>query len=419
MQDSKVTQVAVQVDGVVTQVGGVAIQIGGVATQVGGVATQVGGVATQVGELAVQVGGLTEIQSTRLVHFLSYTRNLTPYIPLVSAGDHGILDHLKPAPRHEGAAPCLPGTRMDVLQQIHLWIADNQAPNILWLKGNPGAGKTAVASSLVSELGTNLGSSFFFKRDDAAVNDPVVLWRTVAYDLAVTDPFFKKTLVDVLRGGKRDPGGVNVQAQFKDLIQGPSTTRSQGSPMRVSVVVLDALDECDRSSEQWHNLLESIRSWSRLPHAFKLVVTSRDQRDIRETMADVSHPMILETGDDASTQTSLDIRLLFQTRFEEIRRSLSSLPPAWPGARAVQELTNRAGGLFVWAAMALDFIEKGINPKNRLCSVLTSYLGSKGNRIDSLYKQVLEFSFEGLETNEFDAFKKVAGAIVLAKAPLR
>jgi len=72
MQDSKVTQVAVQVDGVVTQVGGVATQVGGVATQVGGVATQVGGVATQVGELAVQVGGLTDIQSTRLVHFLSH-----------------------------------------------------------------------------------------------------------------------------------------------------------------------------------------------------------------------------------------------------------------------------------------------------------------------------------------------------------
>ena len=119
-------------------------------------------------------------------------------------------------------------------------ITDNQAPNILWLKGNPGAGKTAVASSLVSELGTKLGSRFFFKRDDAAVNDPMVLWRTVAYDLAVTDPFSKKILVNVLRGGKRDPGGVNVRTQFKDLIEGPSTTRSQSSPMKVS----------DRSSKQ-------------------------------------------------------------------------------------------------------------------------------------------------------------------------
>src|SRR5882724_3442218 len=202
-------------------------------------------VAVQVGELAVQVGGLTDIQSKRLVPFLLSPRTLTPYFSLVSSEDSGILDRLKPAPRREGAAPCLPGTRMDVLQKIHHWIADNQAQNVLWLKGNPGAGKTAIASSLVSELGTNLGSRFFFKRDDAAVNDPVVLWRTVAYDLAFTDPFFKKILVDVLRGGERDPGGVNVRTQFKDLIESPCNTCSQGSPMRVSVVVLDALDECD------------------------------------------------------------------------------------------------------------------------------------------------------------------------------
>src|SRR5882724_11578719 len=135
-------------------------------------------------------------------------------------------------------------------------------------------------------------------------------------------------------------------------------------------------------------------------------------------MAEVSSPMILETGDDASTQTSLDIRLLFETRFEEIRRSLSSLPPAWPGASAVQELTNRAGGLFIWATTVVDFI-KIFNPEKRLCSILRGYWGCTGNRIDFLYKQVLEISFKGLEADEFDAFKKVAGTIVLAKAPLR
>jgi len=134
-------------------------------------------------------------------------------------------------------------------------------------------------------------------------------------------------------------------------------------------------------------------------------------------MADVSHPMILETGDDASAQTSLDIRLLFETRFAEIRRSLSSLPPAWPGDWAVQELTNRAGGLFVWATTALDFVKKGI-PEKRLRSILTGDWGGKG-KTDSLYKQVLEISFEGLHADEFDTFKKVAGAIVLAKTPLR
>ena len=348
----------------------------------------------------------------------SFSSLATPNSRLVSAEETSILDRLKPAPRREGAARCLSGTRKDILQQVHDWIAENQAPNILWLKGSPGAGKTAVASSLVSELGTKLGARFFFKRDDAAVNDPVVLWRTIAFDLACTDPLFKKILVDILRVGQRDPGGVNVQAQFRDLIHGPATTRSKYSPMRVSVIVLDALDECNRSSEHWQDLLSSINTWSQLPQSFKLLVTSRDQHDIHQVMGDVSHCVILETGDNATSQTSLDIHLFLETRFEEIRRACPSLPPSWPGASAVQALTNRAGGLFVWATTALDFVKKGIDPVTRLRSILTGCMGGENRRLDFLYKQVLEISFEGLEADELDAFKKVVGAIVLAKIPL-
>ena len=169
------------------------------------------------------------------------------------------MERLKPAPRRAGAA-CLPGTRKDVLQQIHDWTTDDQARNILWLRGSPGAGKTAVASSLVSELGTKLGARFFFKRDDAAVNDPVVLWPTIACDLARTDPTFKKILVDVSRGNQADSVGVNVQTQFMDLIHSPTTTRSNDANLGVSVIVLDALDECYRYSEHWRDLLVSIKS---------------------------------------------------------------------------------------------------------------------------------------------------------------
>ena len=150
--------------------------------------------------MVVQISGLVDFQGKWMTDFLPPPRNATLHFSLVSMEETGILDRLKPAPRREGATGCLSGTRKDVLQQVHDWIADNHAPNILWLRGSPGAGKTAVASSLVSELGAKLGARFFFKRDDAAVNDPVVLWRTVAFDLARRDPPFNKILVDVLRG---------------------------------------------------------------------------------------------------------------------------------------------------------------------------------------------------------------------------
>ena len=324
----------------------------------------------------------------------------------MSAEESGILEHLKPAPSREGLA-CLPGTRKDILLQIHSWIADNQARNILWLRGSPGAGKTAVASSLVSKLGMKPGARFFFKRDDAAVNDPVVLWRTVAFNLACKDPLFKKILVDVLRGGQADPEGVNVQTQFQHLIQSPATTRSNDSHMGISLVVLDALDECNQSSEHWRDLLVSIKNWSRLPQAFKLVVTSRDQRDIHKAIADVSLGVIQETGDNATSQTSDDIHRFLETRFDEYRQDFLSLPPSWPGASEVQELTKRAGGLFLWATTAFDFVTTGIDHGKRLRSILTGHVGGQNSRLDSLYKQVLEISFKSLDADELDAFKSL------------
>ena len=72
-------------------------------------------------------------------------------------------DLLNPAPREESAARCMDGTRVNILKQVHDWIADNEAPNILWLKGSPGAGKSAIAASVVASLGQCRGPSFFFQ----------------------------------------------------------------------------------------------------------------------------------------------------------------------------------------------------------------------------------------------------------------
>ena len=99
----------------------------------------------KVTQLVVQVN---EFQGKSLIPVPPLPRNPTPYFWLVSTEETGILERLKPAPRRAGAT-CLTETRKDILQQIHDWVTDSQARNILWLRGSPGAGKTAVASSLV------------------------------------------------------------------------------------------------------------------------------------------------------------------------------------------------------------------------------------------------------------------------------
>ena len=60
----------------------------------------------------------------------------------------------------------MPGTREDVLTLIKTWLDDLSAPNIFWLSGSPGSGKTKIASTVVSDFHCFSGQ-FFFCRNEA------------------------------------------------------------------------------------------------------------------------------------------------------------------------------------------------------------------------------------------------------------
>jgi hypothetical protein len=146
-----------------------------------------------------------------------------------------VLAALKPVDRSAYyVTPCMPGTRQWIIDQIHNWLNDVQAPNILWLSGGPGAGKSTIASTLVSQLAEmgRLGSSLFFKRGDIALSDPAVVWRTVAFDLAQVDHIFAGRLMANLKERKVDLLRADIESHFKYLIEDPLTeswnTNTQG-----------------------------------------------------------------------------------------------------------------------------------------------------------------------------------------------
>jgi len=79
--------------------------------------------------------------------------------------DDKILSSLKPVERGGYDVPrCMDGTRQDVFRTINEWLDDFSTSNILWISGSPGAGKSAVASSLALQLTKRqrMGSRFFW-----------------------------------------------------------------------------------------------------------------------------------------------------------------------------------------------------------------------------------------------------------------
>ena len=302
----------------------------------------------------------------------------------------------------------MPGTREDVLTLIKTWLYDPNEPNIFWLSGSPGSGKTAIASTVVAEFDCFSGK-FFFCRDEAELQDPDNLWRRIALDLALGSDDLKQSIALALKTQKANIRGLDISMQFEHLISKP-LQQVFGTSGKTCLVVVDALDECN----SYETLLPSLVSWSHLPKSFKLLITSRQYHIIQNRLKSACVHHNLNTGDGISTQTSDDIEKYFIARFSEVTR----LPPGWPDPAKVSFLVKKAAGLFIWAKSVMDFIlHHGGDPEGRLDTISAdSWEGI--DIVYSLYRQVISIALKGLRKQEAKALKLVLGSIIIAKNPL-
>jgi len=304
------------------------------------------------------------------------------------------------------------GTRKDILARIFEWVKDTNQSNILWLSGSPGAGKSAIASTVVSHLLEEssknpqvLSSAFWFKRGDASLGDPASLWRTIAFGLACLDPTIQENIVDVL--GQQDIEPAGVEDHFKYLVE---SSLAKCPPSKLVVIVLDALDECGSSASR-RQLLCTLQRWTMLAKNCKLLVTSRAESDIKRCLDAGTLHIELKTGALVNKETSDDVSKFLTGELARIAEGYSSLPAKWPGGAVIKQLTDQAAGLFIWASTVTRFMEDG-SPRGQLSLILDGGLGL--GDIDALYSTILNNAFKGAGV---DSAKAVLGTIVLAKMP--
>ncbi|KIM33655.1 hypothetical protein M408DRAFT_61483 [Serendipita vermifera MAFF 305830] len=319
-------------------------------------------------------------------------------------------------------AECMEGTRENILNEIYSWMENVDAPNILWLKGYPGVGKSAIASSVVEHLRSlkRLGSSFFFRREMANDMTPNALWRVVAHDLARRFRPIKEEMIARLKAEEIIPTTVNVDKLFRQLIRDPLTAIEETLTGALPVIVIDALDECGgldaQHSEQRRNLLQTLKGWSRLPTKFKLFVTSRNESDIDQLFSTTNHHLIeVFAGKSVEAKSSQDITTFLKDRFQKIAMKYPrSLPLDWPGHQVVLELTTMAQGLFIWVKVITNFAGRG-DPKEQLSLILR---GNSASDMTKLYSLILDTSFPEQTENFIKCFRSILGAVILGKASL-
>ncbi|KIJ39268.1 hypothetical protein M422DRAFT_257873 [Sphaerobolus stellatus SS14] len=324
---------------------------------------------------------------------------------------------------------CLEGTRESLISKILGWVNNPAAPNIFWLSASPGAGKTAIASTIVRKTGA---CRYFFRHTDSVSQNPLQFWHTVAGELVNQYAVLRADISNAVKEIQKQEQRVedlDLHSQFQQLIKSPLKTyydrlsHTQASKQQVLLLVVDVLDEANREDKRlWAALLRTLAEWSQLPGIFRLIVTSRPYDDIKHHLAPKCQKEILATGKVVSSETRADIERYLRSRFDaitsQIQEQQPNIPSSWPGKDIISQMANQAAGLFMWVKAALDHIEGGGNPMQRLQEIQNSSGVRHLKGLDGLYITILQTIYGNLEEEEKDILQKVLWTIIIAKQPI-
>jgi len=314
---------------------------------------------------------------------------------------------------------CLEGTRTTILQDIETEIKNVNGPGVIWIRGSPGVGKSALAASIANRLVDQKRHiiSFRFDRTDSTITTSV-LWRTVACDLARMFLSLRQHLAQ----GNQGRSSSDIDRLFKLLIEEPLSTLVDAIPWEeLPVIVIDALDECgglkhDASGkEDFRDLLHTLKRWIQVNHLkkLKLVITSRPEHGITFPDSISIHDIPSGHGVKLEDCVSNDIRTFLQSRLVDMK-----METAWI-AEALKYLVPGATGIFIWATTVANFLEG--DPEVRLHILRSKEEGDDTEGMDdlfSLYTTVVKVSFGRISKREVQGIISVMGAMIYSKQPL-
>ncbi|CUA76114.1 Kinesin-like protein KIF21B [Rhizoctonia solani] len=313
-----------------------------------------------------------------------------------------------------GRRSCTEGTRINILSDLNDWARDSDGPSIFWMNGMAGTGKTTIACTFseVLEQDKRLAASFFCTRTTAECRDVNRIIPTIAYQLARYCTPFQSSLCEVL-GEEPDLSSKHVRKQFERLLRNPLLQSVDAMPDHL-VVIIDALDECEDHAGVELVLDLLFQHASTFP--LKIYVTSRPEPEIYNRMALYSHArQVIHLHEIEKSLVRADIALFLHAELAVVS----------PSASEIEELVQRSGALFIYAATLVRYIKSGkrlTDPHDRLRSVLIMAHDTTKHhtQIDALYTTILKSALNNdeLEAGEANDIWVVLRTVLLAQEPI-
>ncbi|USP74304.1 beta transducin-like protein HET-D2Y [Curvularia clavata] len=247
-------------------------------------------------------------------------------------------------------------TKGGLLVDSYRWILDNTAfkqwhkdkhSRLLWVKGDPGKGKTMLLCGVINELRSSLPqntllSYFFCQATDSRINSATAVLRGLLYMLIHQQP----SLVSHVRK-KHDHAGKSL---FEDANAWVALTEIfanvlQDASLGTTYIIIDALDECITNQLK---LLCFIVEQSSMSSRVKWIVSSRNWPTIEEQLERVERKTLLSLELNAEL-VSAAVKVFIQQKVSRLAQEKRYTPEMQDAV--LQHLTSNANDTFLWVAL--------------------------------------------------------------------
>lgn len=306
-----------------------------------------------------------------------------------------------------------------LLRDVYCWILENNdflrwhsdSSGLLWVRGDPGKGKTMLLCGIINELEnqkqtsntTHVLSFFFCQATDPRLNNATAVLRGLIYLIIRQQPSLISHVEEVYnRTGKEIFEGVNAWIALRKILE----NILQDPNLPDTTFVIDALDECETGLSL---LLDLITVSSKV----KWIVSSRNRIDIEER---------LYSGTQHIRSLWLELRLeLNESSVSEsvcryIQHEVDRLTKLKKYNDELREVVQNylalhANDTFLWVALVCQALA---DPKVRLWHT-HSKLREFPPGLDSLYDRMID---QITESYDAESCKRILSVMSIVYRPL-
>ncbi|KAL1796785.1 hypothetical protein ACET3X_005325 [Alternaria dauci] len=305
-------------------------------------------------------------------------------------------------------------TKGGLLTDAYRWVLENHTfqqwqqdldSRLLWVKGDPGKGKTMLLCGLINELQSSIPQSallsyFFCQATDTRINSATAVLRGLLYMLVTLQP----SLASHIRkkhdyAGKtmfEDENAWIVLAEiFEAVLQDPS--------LRMTYLIIDALDECVTDRPKLLSFIALQLSAS--PRA-KWVVSSRNWPDIEAQLDQAGHKLKLSL-ELTATSVAAAVSVFIQNKVYHLAQEKRYKPEIQDAV--LQHLTSNANDTFLWVALVCQDLQA--TAKHNVLKKLHSFPPG----LDALYERMMQ---QINKSDDAELCKQVLASIALVHRPV-